>query len=45
VRLFNRFSLRGEVRDFWSGVPQLNVTTDNSRQHNIFVGGGLVWHF
>ena len=45
VRLFKRFSLRGEVRDFWSGVPQLNVTTDNSRQHNIFVGGGLVWHF
>ena len=45
VKLFKRFSLRGEVRDFWSGVPQLNVTTDNSRQHNIFVGGGLVWHF
>jgi hypothetical protein len=45
VRLFKRFSLRSEVRDFWSGVPQLNVTTDNSRQHNIFVGGGLVWNF
>lgn len=45
VRLFRRFSLRGEFRDFWSGVPQLNVTTDNGRQHNIFVGGGLIWHF
>jgi hypothetical protein len=45
VRLFKRFSLRGEARDFWSGEPQLNVTTGNSRQHNIFVAGGVVWHF
>jgi hypothetical protein len=33
------------VRDFWSGVPQLNVDTGKSRQHNIFGGGGVVWHF
>ena len=45
VKIFHRFSLRGEARDFWSGVPQLNVTTDKSRQHNIFAGGGVVWHF
>ena len=45
VRLIGRFSLRGEARDFWSGMPGLNVTTGNSRQHNIFVSGGLVWHF
>lgn len=45
VRLIHRFSLRGEVRDFWSGVPQANVITDTSRQHNLFVAGGLVWHF
>ena len=45
VRFFGRFSLRGEVRDFWSGVPQLNVDTGKSRQHNFFVAGGLVWHF
>src|ERR1039457_2510107 len=45
VKIFRRFSLRGEARDFWSGVPQLNVTTDKSRQHNIFAGGGIVWHF
>jgi hypothetical protein len=45
VKIFHRFSLRGEARDFWSGVPQLNVTTDKSRQHNIFAGGGIVWHF
>ena len=45
VRTFDRFSLRGEARDFWSGVPQLNVDTGKSRQHNIFVAVGIVWHF
>ena len=45
VRLVGRFSLRGEVRDFWSGVPQLNVDTGKTRQHNYFVAGGVVWHF
>ena len=45
VRVFGRFSMRGEFRDFWSGVPQLNVDTGKSRQHNYFVAGGIVWHF
>ena len=45
VKLIGKFSLRGEARDFWSGVPKLGVTTDKSRQHNLFVGGGIVWHF
>jgi hypothetical protein len=45
VRVFGRFSARGEVRDFWSGVPQLNVDTGKTRQHNFFVAGGIVWHF
>lgn len=45
VRVFGRFSVRGEARDFWSGVPDLNVNTGKSRQHNIFVAGGIVWHF
>ena len=45
VKIIGNFSLRGEARDFWSGEPQLNVNTGKSRQHNIFVGGGLVWHF
>jgi hypothetical protein len=44
-RVRDRFSLRGEARDFWSGVPQLDVNTGKSRQHNIFGGGGIVWHF
>jgi hypothetical protein len=45
VRLSDRFRLRGEARDFWSGEPQLNVDTGKTRQHNIFVAGGIVWHF
>ncbi len=45
VKLYRRFTVRGEARDFWSGVPDLNVNTGKSRQHNIFVGGGIVWHF
>jgi hypothetical protein len=45
VRLFKRFTLRGELREFWSGEPKLNVMTSNSRQLNHFVAGGVVWHF
>jgi hypothetical protein len=45
VKIFGHFSLRGEGRDFWSGVPQLNAATGKTRQHNIFAGGGVVWHF
>jgi hypothetical protein len=40
------FSIRGEVRDFWSGTPDLPLAdTGKSRQHNYFVGGGVIWHF
>ncbi|MGB8911539.1 MAG: hypothetical protein WCC85_04660, partial [Candidatus Sulfotelmatobacter sp.] len=45
VKLYKNFTLRGEAREFWSGVPQLNVNTDKSRQYNLFAGGGIVWHF
>lgn len=45
VKLIGRLTVRGEARDFWSSVPELNVDTGKSRQHNIFVGGGVVWHF
>ena len=45
VRIWDRWSLRGQVRDFYSGVPQLNVDTGKGHQHNIFVGGGVVWRF
>jgi hypothetical protein len=45
VKFYKHFGLRGEARDFWSGVPQLNLKTGNNRQSNIFVAGGVVWHF
>jgi hypothetical protein len=45
VKIYKNFSLRGEAREFWSGVPQLNVDTGKSRQYNLFAGGGIVWHF
>ena len=46
VKAWRRFSIRGEVRDFWSGTPdQPLADTGKTRQHNYFVGGGVVWHF
>jgi opacity protein-like surface antigen len=45
VKILGNISLRGEVRDFWSGVPQLDVNTGKSRQHNYLVAAGVVWHF
>jgi len=43
---FSRFGFRGEVRDFWSGTPDFPLAaTGKSRQHNFFVGGGVIWHF
>jgi hypothetical protein len=46
VRVKGRFSIRGEVRDFWSGEPNFpNAPTGKSRQHNYFVGGGVVYRF
>lgn len=46
VRVYRRFSIRGQVRDFWSGTPDLPLAnTGKTRQHNYFVGGGVIWHF
>jgi hypothetical protein len=45
VKILKTFTLRGQLRDFNSGVPELNINTGKSRQHNLFVGGGVVWHF
>ncbi|MBV9572701.1 MAG: outer membrane beta-barrel protein [Acidobacteriales bacterium] len=45
VRIWKSFKVRGEVRDFNSGVPPLNVNTGKSRQGNLFSGGGIVWMF
>jgi hypothetical protein len=45
VRITHTLSIRTGVRDFWSGVPQLNVDTGKSHQNNYFVGSGVIWHF
>ncbi len=34
-----------EVRDFYSGVPDLNVVTNRTRQHNFYVGVGAAYRF
>lgn len=45
-RRMRHFSIRGEVRDFWSGTPNLPLAdTGKTRQHNYFVGVGMSWHF
>ncbi|HKN70486.1 MAG TPA: hypothetical protein VJX30_05630 [Terriglobales bacterium] len=36
---------RIEARDFYSGAPDLNVDTGRSRQHNYYVGIGVVRRF
>lgn len=36
---------RFEARDNWSGVPPINVDTGKTRQHNYYVGGGVVLPF
>jgi hypothetical protein len=43
---FKSFGFRGQVRDFWSGAPSLPLAdTGESRQHNYFVGAGVIWRF
>jgi hypothetical protein len=46
VKVWKRLSIRGEVRDFWSGEPDFPLApTGKSRQHNFLVGGGAFWRF
>jgi hypothetical protein len=40
-----RWGFRLEARDFYSGVPALNVSTGRSRQHNYYVGVGVIRRF
>jgi hypothetical protein len=37
-------ALRGEVRDLYTGIPNLNTVGIKVR-HNLFVGGGVVLRF
>ena len=45
VWVWNRWGARLEARDFYSGEPDLNVTTNRSRQHNYYVGAGVMHRF
>ena len=46
VKVWKKLSMRGEVRDFWSGEPDFPLApTGKSRMHNFFVGGGAYWRF
>lgn len=45
VKVWRSMKVRGEVRDFYSGVPDLNVVQGRTRMHNFVGGGGVVWVF
>ena len=46
VKVWKQLSMRGGVRDFWSGIPDYPLApTGKTRQHNYFVFGGLFWRF
>ena len=42
---WHRWGARAEARDFYSGTPNINVDTGRSRQHNYYVGIGVVHRF
>jgi hypothetical protein len=45
VWVWQRWGARVEARDFYSGVPDYDVDTGRSRQHNYYVGVGVVHRF
>jgi opacity protein-like surface antigen len=45
VKLISKLSLRGEVRDFYSEIPPLNINALRTRQHNTLVSAGIVINF
>jgi hypothetical protein len=45
VWVWRRWGARFEVRDFYSGLPDYTVDTSVSRQHNYYVGGGVIHRF
>jgi hypothetical protein len=45
VWFWHSWGARFEARDFYSGVPDLNVDTGRSRQHNYYVGAGVTHRF
>jgi opacity protein-like surface antigen len=45
IRLVSIVSLRGEVRDFYSELPPLNVRALRERQHNTLISAGIALRF
>ena len=45
VWFWDHWGFRGEARDFYSGEPSYNVDTNRSRQHNYYVGVGVLYRF
>jgi hypothetical protein len=45
VWVWHHWGARFEARDFYSGMPDLNVDTGRSRQHNYYVGAGVAHRF
>jgi len=45
VRVLRFLALRGEVRDFVTGKPNLNVQVQEGAQHNVVGSGGIVLRF
>jgi hypothetical protein len=43
--LFRFIGLRGEVRDFLSGNPGLNVALNSGTRHNIVANGGVILRY
>ncbi len=45
VWVWDKWGARFEARDFYSGLPDYTVDTSASRQHNYYVGAGVVHRF
>jgi hypothetical protein len=44
VRVIGNFKIRGEVRDFYSGEPPINVNS-SGRYNNVYAAAGVVFSF
>jgi len=42
LNVLGPISVRGEVRDFMTGTPSFSTPFLNDRQHNLYVGAGIV---
>ncbi len=45
VWFWHSWGARFEARDFYSGLPDFTVDTSNGRQHNYYVGVGVIRRF